>query len=294
MPRHGEGFRLDVSIATAGEFLAGHRIVYPALEGFIVLHQVSKIEGSRVLATNGEIGEIKDIYFDDELWIIRYLIVNTRGWLRRRKVLISPLAVSGVDSTARTVGVSLDRERIDGSPDIDSEKPVSRQHEADFAFYYGYPAYWPNSQPLAGGPLPVMPPFTSPGRDQLKVQMPPAPPDSEPVADSHLRSTSEVTGYDIQATDANVGHVEDFLFDDTTWLIQHMVVDTRNWLPGKHVLVSAGWIGEINWPQRVVKVARTRDQVRQRPKFDPQRLPDTVALPATQAGAADSVSRRPE
>lgn len=103
-----------------------------------------------------------------------------------------------------------------------------------------------------------------------------------------------MTGYDIEATDADVGHVEDFLFDDTTWLIQHMVVDTRNWLPGKHVLVSAGWIGEINWSQRVVKVARTRDQVRQRPKFDPEKLPDTVALPTTQARAADSVSKRLE
>lgn len=259
-----------------GEFLAGTGKFYSTPEGLVVLHQVRKIEGSRVLATDGEMGAVKDVYFDDEHWVIRYLVVNSGGWLRRRKVLISPHAVSGVSSSARTVRVSLNRAMIEGSPDIDTDKPVSRQHEADFHLYYGYPAYWPNFAPWAGGPLLIMQPVTLPGPDQLDVQKPSTPPGFEPDADSHLRSAAEVTGYDIEATDFDVGHVEDFLFEDTTWAIQHMVIDTRNWLPGKRVLVSPGWISRIDWQQRLVKVARTRDQIRKRLEFDPKQLGHTV------------------
>ena len=60
--------------------------------------------------------------------------------------------------------------------------------------------------------------------------------------DPHLRSSRAVTGYHIQATDGDLGHVEDFIVDDHSWTIRYMVLDTTNWWPGKKVLVAPDWI----------------------------------------------------
>jgi len=65
--------------------------------------------------------------------------------------------------------------------------------------------------------------------------------------DPHLRSTRQVTGYHIHATDGELGHVEDFIVDDENWAVRFLVVDTRNWLPGKKVLLSPQWIERVEW-----------------------------------------------
>src|SRR5689334_4092581 len=100
------------------------------------------LKGFTIGATDGEVGGVNDLYFDDERWVIRYLVVDTGNWLPGRKVLISPHAVRTTQWELRRVDVALTRQQVKGSPDIDTDKPVSRQHEAAFFSYYGYPAYW--------------------------------------------------------------------------------------------------------------------------------------------------------
>ena len=65
--------------------------------------------------------------------------------------------------------------------------------------------------------------------------------------DPHLRSSAAVTGYHIQATDGDIGHVEDFLLDDRSWTIRFMVVDTTNWWAGEKVLIAPAWIERVDW-----------------------------------------------
>ncbi len=89
--------------------------------------------------------------------------------------------------------------------------------------------------------------------------------------DSHLRSTREVTGYHIHATDGEIGHVEDFIVDDETWAVRYVVVGTRNWLPGKKVILSPRWIKRVEWADSSLYFDLTRESVKNSPEFDPSK-----------------------
>src|SRR5436190_19840649 len=91
------------------------------------------------------------------------------------------------------------------------------------------------------------------------------------LEDAHLHSTSDVLGYDIQARAGAIGHVDDFMIDDRAWTIRWLVVDTRNWLPGKHVLVSPEWVEDVSWTDRAVRVGLSRAQVKGAPEYDRDR-----------------------
>jgi hypothetical protein len=232
-----------------------------------MLHGLAGLRRFRVHAADGDIGEVSDAYFDDERWVVRYLTVNTGSWLSGRAVLVSPYCVSRVDAGGLAIVTNLSRKQVEESPSIDTAEPISRRQEASYLGYYGYPVYWPYPTLWAWGAMPVvMPP--DPG---LRDESPEI--DDPKSSASHLRSCREVTGYHIQGTDDAVGHAEDFLFEDGTWAIRYLAADTRNWLPGKHVLVSTQWIQEVSWAERLVVVNLTRSTIEASPEYDPKHLP---------------------
>ena len=226
-----------------------------------MLTNAKYLKGLVIRATDGELGTVDQLYFDDETWAIRYLTVDTGGWLGGRHVLISPFAVVHTDWPARRLDVALTKKQVEKSPDIDTQRPVSRQQEAEYLGYYGYPSYW-------GGPY-LWGPTLTPG---IPVPMPVS---AEPLVnnsrkeslDSHLRSNEAVTGYHIEATDGEVGHVEGFVVDEETWTIRYMEVATRNWWPGKKVLVSPEWIESVSWAESKVCVALTREAIKDAPTY---------------------------
>ena len=180
------------------------------------------LKGYKLHGLDGEIGRVKEFYFDDRHWTIRYLVADTGNWLSDRQVLISPYALGAVNKEEQCIAIDLTKKQIENSPSLSSDKPVSRQFEEGYVEYYGWPVYW--SGPYAWGPSPYM------VRDPKKRR---EPTHGEKAWDPHLRSTHDVSGYHIQATDGEIGHVEDFIIDDETWAIRYLIVDTRNWWPGK-------------------------------------------------------------
>jgi sporulation protein YlmC with PRC-barrel domain len=90
--------------------------------------------------------------------------------------------------------------------------------------------------------------------------------------DLHLRSTDNVSGYEIQAIDGEIGHVEDFVIDDETWAIRYLIVATRNWWPGKKVLVSPQWIERVSWSESKVLVNLSRETIKQSPEYTKESL----------------------
>ena len=226
---------------------------------------VKDLMGFSLAANDGAIGEVDDCYIDDAYWTVRYFVVDTGGWLSGRHVLISPMAVRAVDTDAERVVVQLTREQVEHSPDIDTHRPVSRQHEIALLQHYGFPTYWYG--PYAWGPVmlptPLPPPEASPVSDETIARA-----EQDNIEDAHLHATTEVTGYDIQARDGAIGHVHDFLIDDRSWAIRWLVVDTGNWLPGKHVLVAPDWVGNVAWTEREVRVDLTRAQIEGAPAYD--------------------------
>jgi sporulation protein YlmC with PRC-barrel domain len=237
----------------------------------LVLQQATKLEGCRVLATDGEIGRVEEIYFDDERWVVRHLIVSCGRWLKGHEVLISPYAVTRVNPEEREVVVMLTTEDVRGSPSIEADRPVSRRFEAELFRYYGYPAYWHCPTSWAGGAIPILPtvlgnvPMERPDAQALEKE-------AREAEECHLRSSSEVTGYRIQARDGALGRLDDLIFDDMTWAIRFLVIDTNGWLPGGRVLVLPESIAEVDWARGRVRVAETRNSLRGEPPFDLVRL----------------------
>jgi uncharacterized protein YrrD len=236
-----------------------------------MLHTIKTLDRGRVVATDGEVGGVRDVYFDDEKWVVRYLVVDTGGWLSGRSVLISPYAVRFIDWGTRAVVVNLTRDQVKHSPGIDTDKPVSRQQEEEYHRYYGYPQYWPYATYWAWGAVPLAVP-PDPQIQEAAENARRAKADRT-GADAHLRSTEAVLGYVIQTSDGAMGHVADFLFDEETWAVRYLIADTRNWLPGKHVLMAPQWIREVSWAERSFSVDLTRREVEGCPEYDPAHPP---------------------
>ncbi|WP_077033927.1 PRC-barrel domain-containing protein [Pelomonas sp. KK5] len=232
-----------------------------------MLNSVSRIRGTRIHAVDGDIGQVSEAYFDDDKWVIRYLVVDTGSWLAERKVLISPYSVKHPVETGEPLNLSLSREQVRNSPDIDTHQPISRRHEREVLGYYAYPDYWDGADLWAMGGYPFLPLMpVVPVAGQLA---PPVDESKIPPEELHLRSSAHVDGYDIQATDGSIGHVKDFVFDDESWAIRYLLVDTRNFWPGgKKVLIAPQWIKDISWTEGSVAVRLSREQVKASPEFD--------------------------
>jgi sporulation protein YlmC with PRC-barrel domain len=189
----------------------------------------------------------------------------------RKKSFDFARSISNPEWESKTFSVNLTQDKIKNSPDIDTDKPVSRQHEELMRGYYSWPGYYGYGYGFEtygywglgmwGYPA-VEDSVVEKEMNQMKA--------SEHANENpHLRSTQEVEGYDIHATDGDIGEVEDFIIDDATWKIHFLVVDTGHWFPGKKVLISPDRIKEIDWGSRAVIIDTTIAQVKSSPDYDP-------------------------
>jgi hypothetical protein len=200
-------------------------------------------------------------------------VVDTGGWLTKRRVLIPPHAIARLDAPGHRVAVSLTKRQVLESPTAETDRPVSRQDEKRLYDYYGFPYYWSGPYrwglaPLGYGPgYPLGTPATRQGfRSAVEEEVAAR---ERAQADSHLRSAADVRGHKIQATDGPLGHVVDFLVEEDSLAIRYLVVDPVSWWPGKHVLVSTEWIESVSWDAGTVEVSLTKQAVRSAPEFDP-------------------------
>jgi len=226
-----------------------------------MLNKAKTLKGYKLDSLDGEFGEVKEFYFDDRHWAIRYLVANTGNWLTGRQVLISPYALVAAIKADEHIAVDLTKKQIEGSPSLDSDKPVSLQFEASYHGYYGWPMYW--GGPYMWGAYP----YILRNGEQWKKST-----EDKKAWDPHLRSTDSVRGYNIQAIDEEIGHVEDFIIDDETWAIRYLIVDTKNWWPGKKVLVSPQWIDRVSWNESKVFINLSREAVKNAPEYTEESL----------------------
>jgi uncharacterized protein YrrD len=229
-----------------------------------MIRSVHEIRGYKLQAKDGEFGKVDDVLFDEKLWVIRYLVADTGSWLSGRKVLIPPSVLGKPSWKDSALPVDLVKSEIEESPALDAEAPVSRQFEIMLHRHWRLQPYWIGSAATGAFPVPIRVRGEIQKREQGAAE-------SAGAAnnDPFLRSVREVTGYRIKTTDDEIGHVDDFLMDDELWVIRYLVVDTRNWLPGRKVQVPLSWISEINFADQHIVVEVAREKVRNSPEFDP-------------------------
>lgn len=226
-----------------------------------MLRRYTEFRNHRLGAKDGEIGRLHDLYFEDNTWAVRYLVADTSYWLPGRLVLLSPFAFESFDDEEKVIRMNLTKQQIESSPPIAAAEPVSRRYERDYYKYYGWPVYWAGPALWGPGPYPL---YNAP---VIPAHPEEPPPDNNDV-DPHLRSALEVLGYHIRARDGEIGHVEDYIVSDQTWTIPYVVVDTRNWLPGKKVLISPRWIENIDWDRSQVAIPLLKEAIETAPEYD--------------------------
>ena len=222
-----------------------------------MFHSANELRKYEIRSIEGELGRIDDLYFDDRFWAVRYLVVETSGWLIERRALVSPRAVMAVDVHSDTIATKLTKAQLEKSPAPDAHAPVSRQFEIAYDEFYEYSPYWIG--PLAWG----------------AYSAPRPPEDAAPLEereswDSHLYSARDITGftrYRVEANDGQVGHVSDLIVSDGDWVVRYLVVNTRGWLPGKHVLVPPHWT-KVSWENATLTLDLPRNAVKDAPEYN--------------------------
>ncbi|MDB5361095.1 MAG: hypothetical protein JWO51_2392 [Rhodospirillales bacterium] len=220
-----------------------------------MLRDSAFVIGRHIQAIDGPIGSVSDLLFDDTSWTIRWAVIDTGSWLTGRRVLLPPQKLSPAPNDPDRFIVPLTCRQVKASPSEDADLPVSRQHETQLFGYYQWDPYWLGGVPAFGGTLPMIPPMA----DDLKLA----------DGDEHLRSTVRLKDYIVRATDGEIGHVADVLIDPERWSIPLLEIATRNWLPGRKVLLAPALVEAIDWFERAVSFRRTRAEIQASPEYDP-------------------------
>ncbi|MBF0288714.1 MAG: PRC-barrel domain-containing protein [SAR324 cluster bacterium] len=217
--------------------------------------KLAKLSGYHLHTLDGEMGKLKQIYFDDHHWTARYFVVDSARSSIGHDVLVNPSEIKDIDDANEYFELNQTREQINHSPPPDTVLPVSHHHEQEYSHYYGWMPDW-TADPIFGAPL-IHPPVS-----EEDVNTP----------EQQLRSSNEVIGYRIQAEDGEIGHVEDFIVEDPDWKIRYLEINTGNWLPGKKVLIAPTWIRQVSWTDKQVTINLTREAVHSAPTYDPSKL----------------------
>ncbi|ACK51274.1 PRC-barrel domain protein [Methylocella silvestris BL2] len=231
-----------------------------------MLFVASVLKGFAVAASDGKIGTVDDFLFDDESWKVRWLVVDTGGWLSGRRVLVHPSALGEPDPVRRVLPVQLTKAQIEAGPDLAQHQPLSRQMESHLYDYYGWDPSWGVSyfgigaiaQPLS------LPPLEGEATAADAAENAAHPGEQDP----HLRSAAEINGYHIEASDGEIGHLESFVLDHANWDIRYLGIATSNWWGGQHVLIAPFAVKEIDWADRRISIDITRAQVKSSPPCD--------------------------
>ena len=241
-----------------------------------MLQNLQQFYGKKLGAIDGHIGQVKDFYFDDRVWMIRYLVADTGPWLAGRRVLLPSRAFSANAFEKSEVAdndllhVNLTRAQIEQSPSIDLHRPISRQYEDLLHRHYRWPSYW-----LAGG-----------GDDHLTTEGLGEGTLPQPGSDPHLRSAEAVTGYRVLATDGLVGSVTGLMIHGRDWRIRELVVRASPKIAQDELFVLTGSVERISNAEAAVYLNLAQNDVRQ--------LAGGSAVPALAAvGAASGALPEP-
>lgn len=236
-----------------------------------MLYRADSILNQKVEATDGVVGIVKDLYFDDLSWTLRYLVVDTGGWLTGRDVLISSESLVEYNEERGAIVTRLSQLQIENSPAPEQGQPISRMSEIQLSQYYGWSPYWTASPGLFPWsktytfPRDSSAPNGGPASSQFEAEF-----EKQSHADPNLRGFADLKNYGLHASDGDIGQVEDLLIEPDTWRITHLIADTRLWWPGGLVVIDRALIDKINWVDRQIVVAMTRDQVKNSPTYDRQ------------------------
>jgi len=231
-----------------------------------MLRKLSDLEKFQVKGRDGDLGKVSDFYFDQERFILRYLVIDTGHWLQHELTLISTEDFEDIHYKDKIIEVNMNKEELESGPSLEKNKPISKIMEEKVVHHYDWPLYWSSANLSGSEAAPDNPPQRDKlfGYDDMSDEEKKA---KEEEVDSNLRSFNEIKGYHIHATDKEFGHLEDLFVDEEGWIIRYLLIDTRNLLPGKNVLIAPEWIDYISWDKEDIFVNKTKKEIKEAPEY---------------------------
>lgn len=221
--------------------------------------------GTAVDAEDGKLGTLCDLVFDDQTWNVTSLVLDAGTWLHSYRLTIPPSLIHRRQwSDHRLLISGLTREKV-------MEQPGTQKHD-------------PAVETGALGDMGVV------AWDFFWIDVAPHP--WEAPADPHLHGVREVTGYHLDATDGPLGHVADFVLDDEQWRMAFLVVDTRNWWPGKHVVISPVRVAGLDRHQRILHLNLSRSEIEHSRPWDGTAPLSETGEASTAAAGSSAVGPR--
>ena len=241
-----------------------------------MLRKLNEIKGFTVQGTEEKLGESSDFYFDQDHFVLRYIVLETDGWLKKEQTLISTDEIEAIDYNKKEIKTAMTAEELENGPGIEKNQPISKLMEEKVVKHYDWPLYWASSAP---GGVPNIPAGTKMREKLLDFEnlTEEEKQEREEKLDSNLRSLNEISGYEIQAVDKSFGKVKDLFVDEEDWLIRYLLIDTRKILPSKKVIIAPEWIRHISWDRQQVFVKKTKKEIKNAPKYKEDRAKKLVS-----------------
>lgn len=231
-----------------------------------MLRKLKNLEGFTIHGKDDDLGKVKDFYFDQQRFGLRYVVVDTGNWLKHQKTLISTKSFTKINYEQEEILVDLTSDELEEAPSLDKNKPISKVMEEKLVKHFDWPIYWVSPHPTDGPAIQagsvireVLFDFNELTAEEKRTK--------ENDVESNLRSFNEVRGYHIQAEDKEFGHLEDLFVDEEDWAIRYLLIDTRNILPGKDVLIAPEWLELISWNEEKIFVNKTKEEIKNAPEY---------------------------
>ncbi len=239
-----------------------------------MLRKLHSLKSFVVNGKNGKLGKVDDFYFDQEQFVVRYLVIDTGSWLEHEQTLISTHAIDNIDFDSSIIHVNLSSDELEDSPSIEKNEPISKSKEKALIEYFGWPDYWKKSHSSDSELIhagiterkKLLNFKTLQKEDEAKQKA--------KKVESNLRSLEEIRGYKIHAKDDKFGHLEDlFVEEEDSWIIRYLLIDTRNIMEGKLVIIAPEWIESINWFDKEIFIDKDKKEIEESPEYKEEKAP---------------------
>ena len=235
-----------------------------------MIRTVMELIDNTFRAADGDVGDVHDLYFDDASWTIRYFVVDVHRWLPGLSLLLPPRSITRHDRTARVMHTDLSKEEMEETPTAFEDNAVGRQRTDGLFDHEGWKPYWLGTTSALEATASIAP-LRSHVTDAEAGGR-----DDDPHNGPNLRSVKKVRGYRVECSDAKVGEVVDFAYDDETWHVRYVVVETQRFSPHRRVLIAPSWTQRIDWTDRAITLDLTCDEVERAPSLEPGEEVDTA------------------
>jgi hypothetical protein len=207
-----------------------------------MLKNVDTFKNNEVHASDGMIGIIRDLYFDTQDLILKFMVIDTQSWLENREILISPESVKRFNWDRNKFDLGLLKRRIEQSRVISIDEPAGPGGRKQSREYYFLSTYWDSER--AGGNL------------------------------AHLLKDSELKRFDICLSDGRIGGTAGIIIEESTWKVEFIIVDADSMEAGKLVPLPAGWINRIDPKEGIIHVDLNKEDILNAPTFPAEELED--------------------